>query len=98
MESFKPPMNVANAAKKGLDLRRKYGRGGTRIGVQRAINLKNRDNISLNTIKRMYSFFKRHSVFKKFHGKSPPANSKISWLLWGGNPGFIWVKKILHKR
>jgi len=95
---FKPPITVSKQAKKGLELRRKYNRGGTRVGLTRAHQLSKQENISLSTIKRMYSFFKRHSVFKKYHGKSPPSNAEISWLLWGGNAGFKWVKNILGKR
>jgi len=88
---------VADKACRGLRLRDKYNRGGTRIGLTRAHQLCKRENISLDTIKRMHSFFSRHSAFKKYHGQSPPANSEISWLLWGGDPGFTWTKKILRK-
>lgn len=96
--TFKPPISVAKEAKRGLELRKQYNRGGTRVGIARAYQLSKRENISLSTVKRMYSFFKRHEVFKKYHDKVPPSNAKISWLLWGGDTGFEWVKKILHKR
>ncbi len=33
---FKPPGEVARNAEKGLDLRRRFDRGGTEIGVARA--------------------------------------------------------------
>lgn len=96
--SFKPPIAVAKEAKRGLELRKQYNRGGTRVGITRAYQLSKRENVSLTTIKRMYSFFKRHEVFKKYHDKVPPSNALISWLIWGGDAGFEWVKKILHKR
>jgi hypothetical protein len=96
-KTFKPPQNVANVAQKGLLLRKKYNRGGTGVGITRAYQLSKKENISLSTVKRMYSFFKRHSVFKEYHGQNPPSNSEISWLLWGGDVGFEWVKDIIDK-
>ncbi len=72
---FKPPKGVAKAAERGLELRKqasKSNKGGLSTsqakkenvgsGVQRAVNLKNQDNISPKTIKRMHNFFNRHGV------------------------------------
>ena len=104
---FIPPSGVRAAAELGLKLRREAkpsnkgglsaqqaAEAGVGSGVQRAINLKNGDKISPETIKRMYSFFSRHSVFKNKHSKNPPNKSYISWMLWAGDPGFRWCKKI----
>ena len=45
-------------AQKGLDWREEFGRGGTRIGaVIRARQIVANENLSDETIKRMYSFF-----------------------------------------
>ena len=70
---FKPPQGVADAAARGLDLRSKASpsnKGGLSTsqakeegvgsGVQRAVNLKNGDNLSPETVRRMNSFFHRH--------------------------------------
>lgn len=105
--NFIPPMAVRRAATLGLKLRREASpsnKGGLSVqqaadagvgsGVQRAVNLKNGDEMSPETIKRMYSFFRRHSVFIPNHKKNPPNRSYISWLIWGGDPGFRWCKKI----
>ena len=43
---FTPPKAAADAAEKGLALRREFGRGGTDIGVARARDLKNRRSLS----------------------------------------------------
>lgn len=105
--NFIPPKSVRKAAALGLKLRREASpnnKGGLSVkqakeagvgsGVQRAVNLKNGDQMSPETIKRMYSFFSRHSVFVKNHSKNPPNRSYISHLIWGGDPGFRWCKKI----
>lgn len=101
---FRPPQSVADAAARGLELRKKTGRGGFSTkqaaehgvgsGVQRAASLKNRQALSPATIGRMVSFFARHSAYKKDHTTNPPSNSLISWLLWGGDPGKAWAEKI----
>lgn len=105
--NFKPPQSVANAAKKGLEYRKKNdGKGGLSkkqaskqgigSGVQRAVDLKNRDNMSPETIKRMVSFFARHEKNKKVSpGKEPwEDKGRVAWLLWGGDPGKSWADKI----
>jgi len=108
--SFIPPENVASAAKKGLEYRQKAGdKGGLSTsqaklevvgsGVQRAVNLKNRDELSPDTIKRMKAFFDRHkknkSINPKFKDEPWKDKGYTSHLLWGGDPGYSWVKKVV---
>jgi hypothetical protein len=95
---FKPTEQMAQAAERGLRLRREYGRGGTEVGVARARDISNRKNLSEDTVMRMYSFFSRHEVDKKAEGFKPggkgfPSAGLIAWLLWGGDPGFAWAKR-----
>jgi hypothetical protein len=97
MESLdlKPTESMANNAKRGLELRRKFGRGGTAVGVARARDLSNRTELSPDTVLRMYSFFSRHEVDKQgkdFNNSERPSNGKIAWLLWGGDSGYSWAK------
>jgi hypothetical protein len=102
--NFVPPQSVANAAARGLALRKQSGRGGLSTqqaakegigsGVARAASLKNRQKLSPSTISRMVSFFARHSAYKKNHTTNPPSASLVSWLLWGGDPGKAWAEKI----
>jgi hypothetical protein len=94
---LKPTESMANNARRGLEMRREYGRGGTEVGVARARDLANRKNLSPETVGRMYSYFSRHEVDKKGKGWSPgsegyPSNGRIAWLLWGGDSGFSWAK------
>ena len=94
----KPTKGMVEEAKKGLEWRREYGRGGTQIAVARATNIKNGDNLSLDTIKRMNSFFARHEVDKKAEGfeigeDGFPSAGRIAWALWGGDAGQSWAAK-----
>lgn len=95
-----PPLAVATAAIKGLELRSKFGRGGTEVGIARARDLKNRRHLTIDTIMRMVSYFARHEVDKKgkdFYNKLKPSNGYIAWLLWGGEPGRKWANAIKKK-
>jgi hypothetical protein len=88
------PLIVARNAAHGLELRARFGRGGTEIGVARARDLKNRANLSPHTIKRMVSFFARHEVDKRaknFGNEENPSAGYVAWLLWGGDEGRAWA-------
>ncbi|MBU3720549.1 MAG: hypothetical protein FGM22_07285 [Burkholderiaceae bacterium] len=92
-----PPKDVQEAAARGLELRREHGRGGTEVGVARARDLSNGRRLSMETVKRMRSYFARHDVDKKgkdWGNKSNPSAGYIAWLLWGGDPGREWVEGI----
>jgi len=89
-----PPQEVRSNAKRGLELRDKYNRGGTEVGVARARDLSNGAAISLDTINRMLSYFARHEVDKKGEGWGKDSAGYIAWLLWGGDAGWAWAKKV----
>lgn len=98
----KPTQSMKSEARKGLDWRKEHGRGGTRIGAERANQILNGENLSDETIKRMYSFFSRHEVDKKAQGFRPgedgyPSNGRIAWALWGGDAGFSWSRKLVNQ-
>jgi len=95
---LKPTSGMAAEAQKGLDWRKEFGRGGTNIGSTRASQLIKRENLSPDTVKRMYSFFSRHEVDKQGEGfkqgeKGYPSNGRIAWALWGGDAGYSWSTK-----
>ena len=95
---FKPTVGMAAEAQRGLDWRKKFKRGGTAVGVARANQLTNRENLSVSTVRRMYSFFSRHEVDKQGQGFNRgddgyPSAGRIAWALWGGDSGFSWSTK-----
>lgn len=90
-EGYVPPEGVRNNAKRGLELRRKHGRGGTETGVARARDLSNGKAVSDETIGRMVNFFGRHEKNKA--GGEDDAGY-IAWMLWGGDAGKRWAESI----
>jgi len=97
-DGFVPPQPVRNNAKRGLELRAKHGRGGTEVGVARARDLSNGKALSLDTLKRMNSYFARHEVDKKGEGWGVDSAGYIAWLLWGGDAGRAWAKRITSEQ
>jgi hypothetical protein len=59
-----PPADVAAAAKRGLELREKFHRGGTSVGVHRARQLAERRDVSFRDITAISAYFARHEVDK----------------------------------
>lgn len=97
----RPTEAMAAEAKKGLEWR-KDNSGGTDVGVARARDIMNRKNLSLDTVKRMHSFFARHEVDKKASGFRPggdgfPSAGRVAWALWGGDPGQSWARNIVER-
>jgi hypothetical protein len=103
-DSHVPPEAVRNNAKRGLEMREQYGRGGLDTqeageegigsGVARARDLSDGDGVSTDTLRRMVAFFNRHEGNKD----TPPSegNGQIAWLLWGGDAGRRWAESILN--
>ena len=94
----KPTKGMVEEAKKGLAWRKEHKRGGTMVAVARARSIVNGQNLSLDTIKRMNSFFARHEVDKKGKGfeigeEGFPSAGRIAWALWGGDAGQSWAAK-----
>lgn len=100
--NFTPPLAVSRAADRGLELRRQYGRGGTSVGVARAVQLASGRTVSPSTALRMLSYFQRHErdldapAAQRGHPKYPSAGV-IAWLLWGGDPGYRWAEKLVRQ-
>jgi len=96
IDGHKPPQGVREAAKRGLELRSQFNRGGTAVGIARARDLSNGKNVTDSTIKRMNSFFARHAVDRRpgWGDPSNPTNGYIAHLLWGGDAGKAWARKV----
>ena len=100
---LRPPATVAAAARRGLELRREFGRGGTLVGVARARDLGNRRTLSLDTARRMVAYFERHEVDLEAPAARPghpdyPSAGRIAWLLWGGDAGRAFARKIMKQQ
>ena len=98
----RPNDGMKSEAQKGLDWREEFGRGGTRVGAVRARQIVAGENLSDDTVKRMYSFFSRHEVDKQAEGFSAgeegyPSNGRIAWGLWGGDAGYSWSKRLVEQ-
>lgn len=94
----KPTQGMREEARRGLEWRREFNRGGTAVGVARARDIVNNKDLSLSTIRRMKSYFARHEVDKKGEGfsqgeKGYPSAGRIAWALWGGNAGKAFANK-----
>lgn len=88
---------MADNAKRGLLLREQVSpsnRGGTLVGLNRARQFVNRESVSLETVKRTYSFLSRAEVYYE-PGKNTPGTQ--AYLLWGGPAGLSWARSILRK-
>ena len=94
----KPTVAMADNARQALEWRKEFNRGGTSVGVARARQLVNRENLANSTILRIYSFFSRHEVDKRATGfrrgeDGFPTAGRVAWDLWGGDEGFAWSKR-----
>jgi hypothetical protein len=97
-ETYKPTEGMASAAKRALKWKEEGRPGGTIIGVTRANQLKNRENLSESVVLRMHSFFSRHAVDKQATGFSSgeegfPSKGRVAWDLWGGDSGESWSQQ-----
>jgi len=96
-ETYKPTQAMAAAARRGLKLRMESSpsnRGGTAVGMARARQFANRSEVSLDIVKRTFSFLSRAAVYYK-PGENTPGTQ--AYLLWGGPAGLTWAKNILDK-
>lgn len=99
-----PPKAVRDAARRALDwiAEGKAGGGFTSVGRRRASQLASGENISLDTLKRMKSFFSRHEVDKNAVGfsqgeKGYPSAGRVAWDAWGGDAGFAWAESMVAR-
>jgi hypothetical protein len=97
MESYSDyGSSVANNAKRGIELNEKNGnKCATPVGKVRAQQLAQNKPISLETIKRMYSFLSRAETY--YDEGDTTACGTISYLLWGGKSALSWSRNKLRE-
>ncbi len=100
MESFSDYGDgVKNNAKRALDWADKNGWGscGTPVGKQRANQLAKGEAISVDTIKRMYSFLSRHERDLESSTAYGDGCGKLMYDAWGGKAGLGWSRNKLRE-
>ena len=97
MESYSDyGSGIANNAKKGIELNEKNGnKCATQVGKVRAQQLANGEPISVETIKRMYSYLSRAETY--YDETDTSACGTISYLLWGGKAGLAYSRNKLRE-
>lgn len=97
-----PTQKMAANARKGLELRERFDRGGTEAGVARGRQIVDGGPMTDDDVKSMHSYFARHAADKQ--GKShrwgdaeDPSAGYIAWLLWGGDEGQAWADRERRK-
>jgi hypothetical protein len=98
MESINDyPESVSNNAQRGIDLNLRYGnKCATPVGKIRAQQLAQRKNISIDTVRRMYSYLSRAETYYT-EAQNRSDCGYISFLLWGGLSGKRWAESKLRE-
>lgn len=94
---YKPTLAMAQAAERGLRLRAESPpsrRGGTRVGLARARQFAKQETVSLDVVRRTYSFLRRAAVYYQ-PGENTPGTQ--AYLFWGGPAGLTWSRRILRQ-
>jgi hypothetical protein len=87
---------IRNNAKRGIELNEKVGnKCATQTGKVRAQQLANGEPISVDTIKRMYSYLSRAETY--YDEGDTEACGTISYLLWGGKSALSWSRNKLRE-
>ena len=97
LESYKDyPTSVRNNAKRGIALNEKVNnKCATQVGKVRAQQLANGEAISVETIKRMYSYLSRAEEY--YNEGDTTSCGYISYLLWGGKSAKRWAESKLKE-
>ena len=97
LESFSDyPDSVSNNAKRGIELNENNGnKCATQTGKVRAQQLAKGEAISVDTIKRMYSYLSRAEEY--YDENDTKACGTISYLLWGGKAALGWSRNKLRE-
>lgn len=97
MESYSDyGQGIRNNAKRGIELNEKNGnKCATPVGKVRAQQLAQGKPISVETIKRMYSYLSRAEEY--YDESDTTACGTISYLLWGGKSALSWSRNKLRE-
>src|SRR6056300_1171204 len=98
---FTIPKGAKDEAKRGLEWRKEYGRGGRSVGLNSARYILNNTKAGAEKVRHIAKYFPRHESDKRSEGYRPgekgyPSNGRIAWALWGGNAGRDWSNKLVR--
>jgi hypothetical protein len=93
------PSSVKNNAQSVLDWVEENGWGscGTEVGKIRANQLAKGENISMDTIKRMYSYLSRHEVDLDSSKSYEEGCGRLMYNSWGGKSALSWSKSKINQ-
>ena len=90
------PKAASQNAQRGINLNEKLGNDcATLVGKNRARQLVGRENLSLETIKRTYSYLSRAKEY--YNPSDTEACGTISYLLWGGDEMLRYTERKLEE-
>ena len=97
LESFADyPDAVSNNAKRGIELNEKVNnKCATQVGKVRAQQLAQGKAVTVETVKRMFSYLSRAQEY--YDEGNNEACGTISYLLWGGKAGLRWAGSKLRE-
>ena len=91
---FTPPEGVRSAARRGIEYHSKglAGDGFMSATLIRAHKIADGNELTLEHVKRMHSFFERHANGRSQKAKKGEVTPwDVAWLAWGGNAGRSWA-------
>ena len=91
---FTPPEGVRSAARRGIEYHSKglAGDGFMSATLTRAHKIADGNELTLEHVKRMHSFFERHANGRSQKAKKGEVTPwDVAWLAWGGNAGRSWA-------
>ena len=95
-KTYRAPEGVRNNARRGIELNEKVGnRCAEQTGKVRAQQLAQNEPVSLDVVRRMYSFLSRAETY--YDPNDTKACGTISYLLWGGKAGLAWARNVLRE-
>jgi hypothetical protein len=91
------PQSAKDNAERGIRLNEAVGnKCATQVGKVRAQQIMNGENLSMDTIKRTYSYLSRAAEY--YNPEDSEACGTISYLLWGGEPMLRWAESKINQQ
>jgi hypothetical protein len=94
-----PTKEIQDIAQKVVDWTEENGWGdcGTPVGKTRASQLAKGENLSVETITRMYSYLSRHKGDLQSSKSYDDGCGKLMYDSWGGEPALAWAEREMKK-